>query len=179
MIMITIFSNKINTLNQNNYDKFINSLDISALSCSCGHAACLVRHAYYRRSLKSNDICTVTLLILRVKCSICGRTHAIVPADIVPYSQITLQDQADIIISHLNSRSQKELMNKKPLIDENSIRHVLYNYTKFWKQRLFAFQIDVTDNVFSIARKCLMHFGRQFMQIKCITNIFYCCNHIT
>jgi hypothetical protein len=126
--MITVKHIKINTLDQNLYDNLINLLNIQNISCTCGHSACLIKHAYYERKLKSNDGQMLTLSILRLKCSVCGKTHAVLPECIVPYSQISLDDQIEIIDNYLNHKSQEDLMISNSLIDESNVSHVLRNF---------------------------------------------------
>ena len=90
--MITIFNHTFKTLSQNYYDKTIDSIHFHRLTCSCGHSACLSRHAYYHRSIKTPPG-KIRLRICRVKCSFCGATHALLLAEMVPYSQIPLISQ--------------------------------------------------------------------------------------
>lgn len=177
--MITIFVDKIKTLDQISYISFIDSLDFNTLTCTCGHSACLTKHAYYVRTIKSSTPDPVILTILRVKCSHCGRTHAVVPQLIVPYSQVTLEDHIEIISNHMAGNSQEQLMDRKPLIDENSIRYILHNYYKYWHQRLTAFRISLKEPLINIVAHCFSHFSRQFMQIKCTCNKLLCQTHIT
>jgi len=177
--MITIFLDKIKTLDQISYYSFIHSLDLNTLTCTCGHSACLTKHAYYTRSVKGCSPALVVLTVLRVRCSHCGRTHAVVPQLIVPYSQMILHDHIQIITNHLSGNSQVPLMNQKCLIDENNIRHTLHNYYKYWHQRLISFEISFTDSIVRLVSDCFCHFSRQFMQIKCICNQLLCYTHIT
>ena len=98
-IMITLSGLNCNPNTENiqdKYDAFIRSLQLHQLTCSCGHSACLFIHAYYTRSLKVLDR-SVDLRICRVRCSACGKTHALMPAFIVPYSQMALPDQVEIV----------------------------------------------------------------------------------
>jgi hypothetical protein len=177
--MITIKTKKINTLNQNTYDSFINSLDFNRLSCSCGHSGCLTKHAYYTRSIKADSDALVAISVLRVKCSHCGRTHAIVPCLIVPYSQISVIDQLNIINTHLSGKSMNSIMNEKCLIDENCIRRTIVRFKKFFKERLTAFSISLNQDITKLIESCFKHFSCQFMQIKCICNKYLSFTHIT
>lgn len=177
--MITINYDKINTLTQNNYEIFLQSINLPTITCSCGHCGCLTKHAYYTRSLKIFGGIKITLSILRVKCSVCGKTHAILPSGIVPYSQVSLHDHITIINNNLKNKSQTHVMNNNPLIDENTIAYILHNFRKHWQQRLCTFKIDISISSNHLVKQCFKHFSRQFMQIKCITNIFYEATHIT
>jgi hypothetical protein len=55
---------------------------------SCGSKNSLIRHAKYERYIylfeNSVFVCHM-IVILRLKCKSCGTTHAILPADVIPY----------------------------------------------------------------------------------------------
>lgn len=76
--MITIISDKINTLNQISYNNFLQNIEMHQLSCSCGLSGCLIKHGYYTRSIKTSHG-VIKLSILRVKCKHCGKTHFYIP----------------------------------------------------------------------------------------------------
>ena len=97
--MITITVPFDNPLNQKTYENIINTLQFHQLQCTCGHSGCLTLHGYYTRSLKKDDS-EIPLSICRVRCSHCGRTHALLPSLLVPYSQVSLQDQISIISAY-------------------------------------------------------------------------------
>lgn len=177
--MITINYNKINTLNQNFYNNLIDLLNLSQITCSCGHSGCLTKHAYYKRNLKISGGIKLTLSILRVKCCVCGKTHAILPSGVVPYSQVSLRDHITIINNNLNNKSQTHVMNNNPLIDESTVSYILTTFRKYWQQRLRTFKIDISMQPGCLIKQCFKYFSRQFMQIKCTTNIFYTATHIT
>lgn len=179
LLMITVISNKIKTLNQISYNNLINSLDFNQITCTCGHSGALIKHGYYNRNLKTSGGVMVTIFILRVKCSVCGKTHAILPYSIVPYSQVSLDDHINIILNDINHNSQNDIMNDNPLIDECTISYILRCYKGFWKQRLASHRIALVRNFMQLTDTCLKLFERQFMQIKCTPNILFSCTHIT
>lgn len=96
MLMITISVDFCNPISQKIYDDVINSLQFHRLSCPCGHSGCLSIHGYYDRTVKSGES-DLRLHVCRVICSVCRHTHALLLSSIVPYSQISLPDQVDII----------------------------------------------------------------------------------
>lgn len=170
--MITIISNKINTLNQKKYSKFLEDVDIYRLTCSCGLSGCLIKHAYYKRSIKTpNGL--ITLSILRVKCKHCGITHAIFPMLIVPYSKILLSDHISIIKAYTYKTSLEPIMIANECIDERNIRYVTLQYLTHWKERIAAFLFSL-DDMSLLVKQCLLTFKRQFMQIKCTPNVLFC-----
>lgn len=169
--MITIFDGFCNPISQDSYDKTINSLQFHQMACSCGHSACLTIHGYYDRRVKSGDR-SVTLHICRVKCSHCNKTHALLPASIVPYSQVSFPDQADIISCYGSSRDYSGIMDRSPSIDENCIHSIIRRYTRHWFQRVLSARLCVSGSL-SFVRLCFLHFSRQFMQIKKTPNILF------
>ena len=98
--MITVNDNKTNTINQISYENLINSSSFHQVTCTCGHKGTLIRHCYYSRKLKLSSGISVDLLILRVRCSVCGKTHAVLPYCIFPYSQILLKDHISIVCNY-------------------------------------------------------------------------------
>lgn len=177
--MITIRTNKINTFNQNSYNKLIYCIQFNCITCSCGHSATLIKHGYYNRYLKVSAGIKERLSILRVKCSFCGKTHAVLPDIIVPYSQVSINDQIIIIDNSINRKSQNEVMNNNPLIDESNISYILRNFRKVWSQKLLSHKISVNINTGELINRCFKSFSRQFMQIKYTVNILFTPTHIT
>ena len=120
------------------YDKIIDQLDFLTLECpSCKHSGCLIKHAKYPRTFRmANSI--ITVHILRVLCKECGHTHAILLCDFVPYSQILLDDQVDI----LTSNNDEEFLSDNPNFDLSDIRYIRKQYNLYWKQRLLSRSIS-------------------------------------
>lgn len=177
--MITVNDNKINTINQISYENLINSISFHQVTCTCGHKGTLIRHCYYSRKLKLSGGISVELLILRVRCSVCGKTHAVLPSCIVPYSQILLKDHISIVCNYENGISDEKLMNDNPLIDESNTAYIRRSYKKHWQQRLKAFAISLKCSAYDLVNVCFRYFGRQFMQIKCTPNILFMPTHTT
>lgn len=75
------------------YSAFIAMLNMFTLECNnCHRRGECIRHGYYKRGylLTAEDILAGTRIrILRVRCKHCGRTHAILPEEIVPYLRFT------------------------------------------------------------------------------------------
>jgi len=170
--MITLSVDYFNPISQKIYDDVISNLQFHQLVCTCGHSGCLTIHAYYYRQVKS-DIFKVRLRICRVKCHICGHTHALLLSDFVPYSQIPLSIHAEIISCHLEYKSFSSVMNANPSIDENNIRYIIRQYLLHWKQRLLSLKLTPKPPFSILIASCFEAFGRQFMQIKRTPNIFF------
>ena len=160
------------------YGKVSASLPIYRLSCSCGHAGCLVRHGYYRRRLKTRQG-TIVLRILRVKCKECGRTHAILPELIVPYSQIPADLQQCMLLYPLGSPELESLMQGNSDITESNILAIRGRYRKNWKERLLTLSRKLQDDIAHLIQDSFSFFHRQFMQIHCGINLTAFSIHIT
>lgn len=115
--MITLSVDICNPVSQDFYDKTIYNLQFHQLVCTCGHSGCLTIHGYYDRSVKHDDSC-LRLRICRVICSVCGRTHALLLSSLVPYSQISTKEQADICRHSQSDNDFSSIMDNTPSIDE-------------------------------------------------------------
>jgi len=168
--MITHTENKIKSLSQKSYDDFLEDIPFHKLLCSCGKVGHLIKHAYYTRTVKTPDS-PVSIRILRVICKRCGKTHAIFPQVIVPYSQILINDHIDIIKTYIANRSFEPIMMANEYIDESNIRYIIRQFLRHWKERIDAFHISINETFSNIIIPCLEIFKKQFMQIKCTPNI--------
>ena len=172
--MITIFTQKSNGASQKttqeSYDELIERIPFHQLRCTCGRCGDLIRHGYYTRKIKAL-LSSVILRILRVICKDCGKTHALVPDWLVPYSSILLKDQVQILQAHLSGESMEPIMAEQPVIDESAIGYIIRQFKRHWLPRLTAFQIPLDKN---IVPACFRVFGRQLMQIKCTPNLLFC-----
>lgn len=168
-VMITILVKDCNSIDQITYDSIVGSLQLHAITCSCGHAGCLIRHGYYVRTvtLKAG---TFDLRILRLKCKECGKTHAILLANIVPYQRIGLAEQIDIINSYLGDRSYEQVLEAVADIDENNIKRVIKVFRDHWFERIKSANIFLDKH---ISKNCFAHYSRQFMQVKRTNNLIF------
>lgn len=169
--MITIFTPNCNTISQEYYDETITALDFCTLLCTCKHYGCLAKHAYYHRKLKTESG-GLKLRICRVKCSMCGCTHALLLSCIVPYSQVSLADQIAIISGEDDIKKHTGIMGANPDIDESCISYILRQYRRYWKQRLLSEAIPLSQ-ITILIKKCFSAFKRQFMQIRGSPNILF------
>ncbi len=167
--MITVTTHKIKSFTQKSYNKFIEALHLHQLSCSCGVLGHFIKHAYYKRTIKTPDG-PVFIRVLRVICKCCGKTHAIFPKVIVPYSQIPLTEHLSIIKMYHSNSSYEQFMIANEYIDESNIKYIIRQYLRHWKERITAFRLPLNDET-SLVINCLKLFSRQFMQIKCVPNL--------
>ena len=161
--MITILVQDCNLISQSFYDSVINRIQFHQLTCTCGHSACMTIHGYYYRSVKL-PVGTFRLHICRVRCSECGRTHALLLSSIVPYSQIRTCDQQQICIASRQHLSTASVCDSNPEIDENNVKSVLRNYRRHWREMLKSLRICLSPLI-TLISSCFANYSAQFMQI--------------
>lgn len=158
-----------NSITQENYDQAIYEFPIHQIRCCCGKAGCCHVHGYYLRNVIT-DAGIIVLRILRVKCEACGRTHAILPGSLVPYSAVPLKDQATLV--ELAEKSGKgnwvQAIAKFTSqvnfnVSEARCRRILRKYFRCWKQMLAGENIPLGD-IAGLTAKCVSRLGWQFMQ---------------
>lgn len=162
--MIILSVSDFNQFSQDYYDSAINSLQFHRITCTCGHSACLSVHGYYERGVFLPEG-PMMLRICRVRCSVCGRTHAILPSSIVPYDRISLSDQYNIIRAYEDGSDPNAVCEQNPSVDENCVKAIIRRYRLFWLQRLLSEAIRLTDPD-ALIRACLSLYSMQFMQIR-------------
>jgi hypothetical protein len=86
-MIIDNFPNFIQRIIKNSEDDFYHTIH----GCrQCGYAGNLHRHASYHRNIICAEV-TARIRIQRVICPDCKKTHAIIPSDLIPYYQHTLE----------------------------------------------------------------------------------------
>lgn len=96
--MIIINLNKKIKLNQSTYNTIIDSIHLDSIICtSCSHHDWAF-HASYSRKIDILDH-DYQIIITRVICKHCGKTHAILVQGMVPFSILS----HDVIVSALSS----------------------------------------------------------------------------
>lgn len=168
--MITLIVEGCNDLNQEIYDKIVEFLPLYQIRCICGQAGSLVRHAYYNRKVKRRKG-TVDLCVLRVKCQNCGRTHAILTDQIVPYEQVPVDIQQEMILFSLWSPEIQKLLEENQNISESDVAAVKRRFKEHWKERLAAMGKEVSESISDLIRSAFAIFHRQFMQIRSGINL--------
>ena len=96
----------------------------------------------YRRFVKTSAG-KMALRILRLRCTECGHTHAVILSSIVPYSQTPLNDQRQIIVAYETGRD------RNCSINENNVKYIIHNYRRHWRERLCSERISllITANI--------------------------------
>lgn len=146
------------------FKKSKNSIDLNQLSCTCELSGSLIFHGSYKRKVQLRDEVLV-LTVVRVRCSACGHTHALLLSSIVPYSQIPVTVQAETIAALEDKIPLDSVLSEQCCVDESNLRSIIRSYRLHWKERLLSECISLTP--FSrLIRRCFSCFSRSFMQIK-------------
>lgn len=106
------------------------------------------------------------LRILRVRCKECGRTHAILPEIVVPYSQIPAELQQWMLLYPLGSPELESLMQANSDITESNVLAVRSRYRRNWKERLLTMGMNLEAGIADLIQRSFSVFHRQFMQIR-------------
>lgn len=176
-VMITGIFKSFKSITPEIYKNVVANLPIHRIRCSCGHAGHLVRHGYYSRRLKTSHG-TIVLRILRVKCKECGRTHAILPELVVPYSQIPADLQQIMLLYPLGSRELETLMQSNCDITESNVLAVRSRYRQNWKERILSMGMTLQVDIADLIQRSFFVFHRQFMQIHRGINLAVFAIHI-
>lgn len=165
--MITVLFKDCNSFSQNSYDLAVDQLQLHMVKCTCGRSGCLIRYGHYRRHVKfmSDLLC---LIVQRVWCKECGTSHALIPSVLVPYSQIPLEDQQEILECVENGVSPEPVMDRNILIDENNVKYIVRQFRRHWKQRILSLGLSLKEQ---LTIPSLAVFSRQFMQVHRTRNI--------
>ena len=121
------------------------NIDFNMITCSkCNRDNCFKVHAYYNRYIKVGPI-KIKIKIVRIICSHCGITHAVLPYSIIPYTQRTLDDT--IIIYNLissNTSFNYALIDKYPSISLSDI-FILKRSFHLWNDVMASISINAYD----------------------------------
>ncbi len=167
--MITIPIEDCNSFSQKTYNDYIFGLQPHMIKCKCGRCGGMIFYGRYKRHFKLLGT-LLSLFIQRVRCRFCGKTHALIPSLIVPYSQIPREDQREIIKLSEEGRSAEPILDQNCQIDESHVRHIIRRYKRHWKERLLSIGLSLCDQ---LTEACLSIYSLQFMQIHRTWNSFY------
>ena len=92
------------------------------------------------------------------------------PFFLVPYSQVSLPEQKQLLGAVLAGKGLAHLLQMNSEIDENYVRYLIRKYRKHWEQRLPALKLSLGD---LLTVPCLSHYSRQFMQVRSTPNILF------
>jgi len=128
-------------------------------------------HAYYERQVHSSNA-SQTLRIQRLRCSECGRTHAVLLSSIVPYQQLPVEDQRLIVRAFEEHSDPVAACTPQGAIDENNVKAVILRYRRHWRERLRAERIPLAPAADLIMR-CFACYASQFLQVRRSVNVLF------
>lgn len=143
-----------NQLKNKEYFQIIHSSNLSKYDCpKCGAKASMTRHAYYERNVISiiNAIMIYTILkILRVKCTSCGSTHAILPSDIIPYKQFDYLSFITILENYFYDAQSGYELSTKFNVSFQTIYSFINTFLIFRESTFITLRImEIIENLFS------------------------------
>lgn len=151
----------------------MDGLQLFQVECTCGKKGCLIRYGRYKRSVKLNSV-LIRLSLQRVRCKECLISHALFPSLLVPYSQVPLHDQQQILDRAEKGQDMEAAMENNLLIDENNVKYIIRQFKRHWKQRLLSAALGIMDD---LTVPCLAVYSRQFMQIRRTRNKLCTCTN--
>lgn len=162
--MITFFSNDFN-ISQKHYSNSLILIDFDSIKCSCHNTHCLFIHAYYLRFVKS-PVGRIPIRILRVKCSVCGITHAVIPASIIPYTQRSFHDTLQVFIHFLHLPFfHISFLDSIQSIAFSDLHH-LKGIFSHWISFLSRYNINLSNPPNGIIFLCFSHLNRNLSQMR-------------
>ncbi len=171
--MITVIFKECNDFSQKEYDRMMDGIQLHQAVCTCGKKGCLIRYGHYTRCVKLNCV-LVRLTVQRVYCTECRTSHALIPSILVPYSQVPLHDQQQILDLVEKGQDPEHVLENNNLIDENNVKYILRQFRKHWRQRLLSAALNIMD---SLTVPCLSIYSRQFMQVRRTRNKLFTCTN--
>ena len=161
--MIIIHSSHVNidTHLQAAYSSIICSIDLTILECpSCSHIGTTAHGYYFHQFFTANG--KISILIKRVKCRHCGKTHALLLSCFVPYYRLPM-DSILLIIKEKKLRTIQQLHTLIPYVSVEYILYILRLFRRYWKGRIDSYFIPVDD---LIHKRCIDLFNKPFMQSR-------------
>ena len=138
-------------INFNNYKEKVldNYMFFDCVCPSCGSKHSFSRHGTYERNISTcvnNRILNEKVKILRLKCSSCNRTHAILPNDIIPFCIYSYSCIMHILSEHF--------INKKSVLSISKFYCISFQLIYFFISRLITF---LKDCIYVLRTLCLLN----------------------
>ena len=146
-MIIDKFPNFIQRIIKNSGENFYHTVT----GCShCGYGGNLHRHGSYTRNIVSCEITTV-INIQRVICPCCNKTHAIIPSDLIPYFQHTLNTISLLLeLVYLKGLSYSKIINNFNKFNLSFSTAHIYLYINRFRNNIdnIAYYLRVYCNLF-------------------------------
>ena len=148
-----------NSIKSKNYNE--KNIDASKYKCpKCKAKNSMIRHAYYLRFIISFFIgcfATSRLRILRVKCTSCGSTHAILPGDLIPYKQFDYSSFISVLEKYFSDGLSGYELSKEYNVSFQTIYSFINTFLSFKEDTFVTLKImKLADNLFKARPSKLM-----------------------
>lgn len=125
-------------------EKILNNYDFFNYECpKCGAKHSLIRHGIYERNIsfiKEDNICNEKIEVLRLKCTSCNSTHAILPNDVVPYCIYSYSFMMKVIMDFSIDKERVLSIANKYNISFQLIYSFISRLNKFLKDCIYVFR---------------------------------------
>ena len=135
-----------------NYNDFIANIEVKTITCPNCDSLDMERHGYYKRYINISGK-RYYIRILRVRCKVCGHTHAVLPDFIIPYLHEPITNILEIILTPNTSD-----------IDENLCK-TINKIKKKWIPMLNSLMITFSYSLNELVSRCSYAFN------MCVTQI--------
>jgi len=146
-MIIVNFPNYIQRIIKNSEENFYH---VQQGCKNCGYGGNLHRHATYQRNVICKSI-TASVTIQRVICPDCRKTHALIPSDLIPYFQHTLETILNLLeLINIKKQSYSEIIKSFRKFNLSfSLGHVSL-YVKRFKTNMckIEYYFRVYNNIF-------------------------------
>lgn len=149
--MLTFKHNEFNS-NIEKYRIFIANIEVKTIKCPNCNALDMERHGYYKRYVNIRGK-KHYIRILRVRCKVCGQTHAVLPNFVIPYLHEPIIDMYNMISSSNTSN-----------IEENLYKTIL-KIKKKWSPMLHSLMLTFKHSLKELVHYCYKAFNMCIMQI--------------
>lgn len=135
----------------NNYNDFIANLEVKTIKCPNCNLSDMERHGYYKRYINISGK-KYYIRILRVRCKICGHTHAVLPHFVIPYLHEPITNMIELILSN-------------SVDTDDNLYKTIYKIKKKWLPMLNSIMLTFKHSISELVKRCSQVFRMCVMQI--------------
>lgn len=136
------------------YNEEIMNLDFNNIKCpKCGCIGEYDVKGYYTRTIIINNY-SIRIKIKRIKCNHCGKTHALLFMDFVPYFQLSSKDSETLFLNDFKSN----------VYSDDLLKSLRKRFESFIK-RITVFAISIKESIESITTKLITIRNNSYLQI--------------
>ncbi len=142
------------------------NIDVSIYKCpKCKAKGTMKYHACYKRFINSfltDSFSNSRLTILRVKCTSCDSTHAILPGDLIPYKQFNYSSFMIVLKKYFLNRESGYELSKKYNVSYQTIYSFIKTFLAFKDDVFVTLRImEIANNLFKMRPSKLIELIRK------------------